>query len=451
MARQKILFSCVGTTDPVRGQRDGGMMHIARRYRPGKICLFLSAEMEKNIPLYERAFAFMRERWNYSPEVSMTKSGIQDPSDLDQLDGTMEAAFEAFANACPNAEILINLSSGTPQMEIILSQLAMSTRYRVIGIQVKNPERRAGTTERVNSPRYSPEEELERNQDELPNAPNRCVTPGLFPIKRERTWQEVRRLLERRDYAAVLERDNNGLSSELLNIVKHLHARELLQDEQARKIAAEWPPEIQQAVNPYPCKAGTEQDDYWRVIDYWLMMKNMLWTARYSEFLFRLNVLALYLAEAELKALFAQSGLSYDALTYVRADYEGERVLSMNALSQQDAALYERFRKTVLADVGSEPRDDRSVFLYTRLLRCMDAPKRMKSFLNLCDGLTKKRNHIAHRIYAITEAEFVKAVGKPEKIQKDVETAITTVYPQCDKDAFALHQRALLYIERHRR
>ena len=92
MARQKILFSCVGTTDPVRGQRDGGMMHIARRYRPGKICLFLSAEMEKNIPLYERAFAFMRERWDYSPEISMIKSGIQDPSNLDQLD--RERAFE---------------------------------------------------------------------------------------------------------------------------------------------------------------------------------------------------------------------------------------------------------------------------------------------------------------------------------------------------------------------
>ena len=158
-------------------------------------------------------------------------------------------------------------------------------------------------------------------------------------------------------------------------------------------------------------------------------------------------MLALYLAEAELKVLFAQSGLSYDALTYVRSDYEGERVLSMNALREQNAALYERFRKTVLADVGSEPRDDRSMFLYTRLLRCMDAPKRLKSFLNLCDGSTKKRNHIVHRMYAISEEEFVKAIGKPEKLQKEIEAAIASVYPQCDRDVFNLYERVLAYIE----
>ena len=40
-----ILFTCAGTTDPVRGGHDGGILHIMRHYRPEKVYLFLSKEM----------------------------------------------------------------------------------------------------------------------------------------------------------------------------------------------------------------------------------------------------------------------------------------------------------------------------------------------------------------------------------------------------------------------
>lgn len=38
---KKILISAVGTTDPVRGYRDGPMLHIMRNYKPDKVLLFL--------------------------------------------------------------------------------------------------------------------------------------------------------------------------------------------------------------------------------------------------------------------------------------------------------------------------------------------------------------------------------------------------------------------------
>lgn len=40
-----ILFTCAGTTDPVRGGHDGGILHVVRHYRPEKVYLFLSKEM----------------------------------------------------------------------------------------------------------------------------------------------------------------------------------------------------------------------------------------------------------------------------------------------------------------------------------------------------------------------------------------------------------------------
>lgn len=60
---QKIFFSCFGTTDPVRGMRDGGMLHILRFYRPEAVYLFLPesrswtgriSELKRPLPIFRR-------------------------------------------------------------------------------------------------------------------------------------------------------------------------------------------------------------------------------------------------------------------------------------------------------------------------------------------------------------------------------------------------------------
>ena len=41
-----VLFSPVGGTDPISNDRDGSMLHIARRYHPDHIMLFLSVRRD---------------------------------------------------------------------------------------------------------------------------------------------------------------------------------------------------------------------------------------------------------------------------------------------------------------------------------------------------------------------------------------------------------------------
>ena len=41
----KILYSAIGTTDPIRGCYDGAMLHIIRHYKPDMAVLFISKEM----------------------------------------------------------------------------------------------------------------------------------------------------------------------------------------------------------------------------------------------------------------------------------------------------------------------------------------------------------------------------------------------------------------------
>ena len=41
----RILISSVGDTDPIRGFRDGALLHIARKYRPDKIIIIIQKEL----------------------------------------------------------------------------------------------------------------------------------------------------------------------------------------------------------------------------------------------------------------------------------------------------------------------------------------------------------------------------------------------------------------------
>ena len=49
---ESVLFTCVGTTDTVRGLRDGGMMHAMRHYRPQKVYIFVSISISLLTKIY---------------------------------------------------------------------------------------------------------------------------------------------------------------------------------------------------------------------------------------------------------------------------------------------------------------------------------------------------------------------------------------------------------------
>lgn len=58
--RRQVLLSFLGTTDPIRGERDGAMLHILRHYRPEVVCLLFTPEVRKLAEAderYERCFS----------------------------------------------------------------------------------------------------------------------------------------------------------------------------------------------------------------------------------------------------------------------------------------------------------------------------------------------------------------------------------------------------------
>ena len=93
-----VLFTCVGTSDPVREMRDGSMLHIMRHYRPEKVYIFLSKEMEdfeKADRRLEKTFCFVNEKWaGDTAEAVYEYSGLFNVADMDAVADPLFAFFE---------------------------------------------------------------------------------------------------------------------------------------------------------------------------------------------------------------------------------------------------------------------------------------------------------------------------------------------------------------------
>lgn len=69
----RLLFTCMGTSDPVRGYHDGPMLHIIRHYRPELICVFLSGEaaaLDGCGARLDTVLSHIQNNWGgYAPEL----------------------------------------------------------------------------------------------------------------------------------------------------------------------------------------------------------------------------------------------------------------------------------------------------------------------------------------------------------------------------------------------
>ena len=292
-----VLFSCFGTTDPVRGYRDGGMMHIMRHYRPDVVYLFLTDEIVKrdgNDHRIDKTFAHIREKWGgYAPRLVRFETGLTDPSDMDALVEPMEKLLDRVLEENPKTEILLNLSSGTPQMQIILAQMALDSRYPTKGIQVKSPERSSGRAARTNMEDYPVDVDLELNEDEEPDAPNRCCVPKMIAVRREAVRNQLRSLVSRRNYAAIAQMGAD-LPRPIPQLAKHLdyRSRFLLNDAEAAAAGLS-------GMGLLAGKGDYSYRDY-EMIEYFAMLKHLVYLKRYTDFMLRLNP---YLIRLQLKLL----------------------------------------------------------------------------------------------------------------------------------------------------
>ena len=231
-----ILFSPLGLTDPIRGFQDGPCLHIVRHYRPEMVFLFYTKDMwtkEGKDHRYTRAIHHL------VPDLPIQEiqSGIVDAHRLEALFPTLPDKIRELHTAYPSAKILLNLTSGTPQMQVLLAIMAVEFDW-CLGIQVSSPAKGSNLKNPATQDDENIDYLIEENLDDLPDAENRCSEPPLRGIAYYGEKSRLLSLIDAYEYSAALElaKDIAEVPEETKRLIEHAKFRQQLLPQKARSV-----------------------------------------------------------------------------------------------------------------------------------------------------------------------------------------------------------------------
>jgi CRISPR type III-A/MTUBE-associated protein Csm6 len=206
---KKILFSPVGGTDPISSTnyRDGSLLHICRVYQPDKVVLYMSKEILDNQEKDDR-YRYCLDRLAKMQKRTMEYKIIERPElrnvhEFDYFYGDFRGIIEELFKEMDDTDsLLINVSSGTPQMKSGLLVLRTLGEFPCETIQVATPERKMNNHIHDG---YDVEVLWELNEDNGPKFENRCKPvkcPTLSEIKSE---EIMKKHISVYDYRAALD------------------------------------------------------------------------------------------------------------------------------------------------------------------------------------------------------------------------------------------------------
>lgn len=385
-----LLFSPVGGTDPISFERDGGLLHICRRYHPECVMLYLSREMAEHQAQddrYRAALRLLAEEEGFPIRIlSEERPQLDNPHVFDVFYRDFEGLLRKFHRDYPGRRMLLNLSSGTPAMKSALAVLVNLLDFPVVGIQVDSPNHRH------NGRRDDPKEfdldlywecDLDRKPDSYVD---RCRVLHSENLRAKLQGQALAAHLDAGDYRAALEvgRQMGDLLPPKAGPL--LEAACLRERQEWRRIQ---PPELREKL--IPKARGDEERD---LFEYLLGLRSRQQRGALVDFLRGLTP-ALY--RLSLYAVEHQVGIPIRRYCDRRERLCG-RLLSGDETGQKLLALFERsygapFRDVYLASehcckVLEEYSDD------TELKRPLLALREVEK---------EARNLAAHTIVPVTE------------------------------------------------
>lgn len=222
----KILISAVGTTDPISNNHDAALLHIARNYRPDKIVLVYSQEMLVKQDLINKVLLSI-EGYNPIIEIDSTTLKNDEVHLFDKMYEVMGPIIQKYTNN--DDEIILNLSSGTPQIKSALFALNRINDYNTQAIQVPTPKNGANK-------KYAPLTDSEidalilENQDNSLDFVDRCIKDKSEKFTQALVKRHLRSLIASFDYQAAEAIINRKEYNKLLSKKRIAYIREKLND-----------------------------------------------------------------------------------------------------------------------------------------------------------------------------------------------------------------------------
>ena len=222
----KILISAVGTTDPISNNHDAALLHIARNYRPDKIVLVYSQEMLVKQDLINKVLLSI-EGYNPIIEIDSTILNNDEVFLFDKMYEVMGMIVQKYTN--DDDEIILNLSSGTPQIISALFALNRINDYNTQAIQVATPKK--GANREYKSLTDSEIDALiVENQDNSLDFVDRSIKDKSEKFTQALVKRHLRSLIASFDYQAAEAIINRKEYNKLLSKKRIAYIREKLND-----------------------------------------------------------------------------------------------------------------------------------------------------------------------------------------------------------------------------
>lgn len=446
---KKVLFSCLSGADPVQGMRDGPMLHIVRNFLPDKIIWYISKtmkELDEKDDRYNKTMEdFCKRHPGYHPEIVRVDGEIVDVSEFDAFYKPFEDIIkEQILKEDPDAEILLNLSSGSPQMKMTLAMLAMDMRYKTRAIQVKSPEGGGGSNkeQRTDYDNYDVELQLEMNLDNEPDEKSRCSEPQLLLVRRQSERERIETMLRTYNYSALSIMPGN-FPPFCRTLISHLAYRAEYNTQEAEKQAEKLKGHLGFAL--YPMKKENNQAkvrSYRRISEYYLCLKLMQRSKQLTSFVIRLNPFIVSLQEAYLRE-------KYNFRVSDIQERDGSRYyITREKIKEYSAELLEFLDRElgVMRD-----KSDPSIYIYNCMIRYFSDGKTTQE-LTLFDKLERlngtQRNRMAHNLDNVSEESIIDVLGYDSRaLLMKLEQLIIETFPnQCRPELFSIYDRCNEFI-----
>lgn len=400
----KILYTCAGDTDPIRNFHDGGILHIIRHYKPDRAVIFLSAEMEQKEEEQNR-YSIPVKHVLPTCDVKFIQSGITDPHQLDSLQPLLDEFYKLLEDH-ESDTILLNLSSGTPQMKMIMAFLA--TEYpNVIGVQVDSPERGSN---RQDPPAQDTDEVqllIDTNLDEEPGALSRCHEPPLRFLRYKQVARELRALIGNYAYDEayqIYKKNKDIFSEDIGKLLLHAAYRADMKYDKAI--------EVFKAYGAVELKNGYDKklSELW---EYLMIMDIRVRQGLWQEFFVKMTP---FLYRMVCWYLFDCGTIKQESIVEKNKD---KLKVRRDKLAQNYPTTLRILDKMVSGVTGFRDKSDLS-FFSAHILLCHEPifshiPEEIKKQLSYLRAVEEGiRNHLAHKIEPLNERD-INAVseGKP--------------------------------------
>ena len=442
---KRILFSPLGDTDPIRDCHDGACLHILRHYQPERVVLFYTKDMENK---ERRDHRYTRAIHKLSPNCAIEEifSGIVAAYLYEEFSKILPEAVQSVRDRYPEHEILINLSSGTPQMKTVLAMLAADTE-RCRGIQVPS---HSGKSNRKNKPASDDVDVdilLEVNVDDEEGAKNRCEEPPLSVFRYHAEKNRIISLIHAYEYnaALTLARSSSLVPADAKQLLKHAAARTDLLPDKARKILAEY--------NGQKLFLFTGEEEL--LIEYFLIMQIDQENDHLSNFMLRISpFLDKFLLDYVQKNVRGGRQNPQNILNLSRyVKRKGGYILERERIKQAAHKLLTRLNR----EYGDYKDSDLSFTLliyYCDYMREEGLTKDTKLHDDMMAELGKLgdirilRNNVAHQITNVTRESFQKVTQMtPPALMAIFTQMLTLVYGGKVKEALTTYSRINGWLE----